>query len=485
MNTPRFDASSRGFRALLVEDDADFRASLARLVERENFTVLEAGSLKEARALLSEDPPDVAFVDPMLPDGSGLDLLSEEYSPRPDFVVVTGNATVRSAVEALRNGAIDFLTKPVDRVRLHAILAHLARTQALRHKLVALRGDLRRLGRFGSMVGRSPAMQAVYELISRIGPTRAGVLITGETGTGKELVAETIHQMSPRAASPFVAVNCAAIAPNVIESELFGHIRGSFTGADRSRMGYFESASGGTLLLDEITEMSEGLQARLLRVIETGRLFRVGTSEPLTVDVRLIAATNRDPEKAIAEGRLREDLYWRLNVCQIDVPPLRERGDDIVMLAEHFLASHNAREGQSKRWSAQALRRLRVYPWPGNVRELRNYVERAAIVGRDVIDEPTPIGEPSDEAMADPTTLLVPVGTPLDEVERNMILATLRLVQGDKPEAARRLGISLKTLYTRLNLYQASGKTKLMSRMEAQARAAVPAEVNDPDRRDP
>jgi DNA-binding NtrC family response regulator len=459
-------ASVNGFRVLVVDDDADFRDSLALLVAREGFTVTEASSIEEARARLVEHPPDVMFVDLKLPDGSGLDLLVTEEGPRPEIVVITGNATIEAAVDALRQGALDFLTKPVDRVRLYAILAHVVRTRELRSKVSNLRSELRHLGRFGPMVGRSPVMQRIYELITKVAPTRASILITGESGTGKELVSETVHQMSPRSEGPFLAVNCGAVAPNVIESELFGHERGSFTGADRGRKGYFEEADGGTLLLDEITEMSADLQVKLLRVIATGKLIRVGASEPITVDVRVIAATNRDPEKAIRQGRLREDLYYRLNVFQIDVPPLRERGDDILMLAEHFLNEFNARESVSKRWSERALRRLQNYNWPGNVRELRNVVERAALLSGDVIEDPG-LPEGALEPAAAPgngSSLVVSVGSPLAEVERAMILATLRQVRGDKREAARRLGISLKTLYNRLSVYQAAGQMEVADR---------------------
>ena len=439
------------FRALVVEDDLDFREGLAHLVAHEGFDVSQAGTLHEARAQLRERSPGVVFVDLALPDGSGFDLLGAGPNPQPDFVVITGTATVEAVDRALRHGAVDFLTKPVDLARLHAILTRL----------------VRRMGRFGPMLGRSLPMQRVYDLISKIAPSQAGVLILGETGTGKELVAQTVHQMSRRTAGPFVAVNCGAISPSVIESELFGHERGSFTGAEHARKGYFEAAHGGTLLLDEITEMPVDLQVKLLRVIESGRLMRVGASEPVVVDVRVLAATNRDPERALRQGRLREDLYWRLNVFQIEVPPLRERGDDILMLAEHFLSEFNLREGTSKKWSERGLRKLAKYSWPGNVRELRNVVQRTAIIARDVVDDP---GLPEDEAEQSPmeegSALQIPVGTPLADVERRMILATLRMVRGDKPEAARRLGISLKTLYTRLNLYQATGRTGVGGQVE-------------------
>src|SRR5262249_52919911 len=415
----------------------------------------QAASLHEARARLGEQRPDTVFVDMVLPDGNGLDLMEGAHSPGPDFVVITGNVTVEAVDQALRQGGDGFLTKPGDPPRLHTILTHL----------------VRRLGRFGPMVGRSLAMQRVYDLISKIAPSHAGVLILGESGTGKELVAETVHQMSRRVAGPFVTVNCGAISPHLIESELFGHERGSFTGAEHARKGYFEAAHGGTLLLDEITEMSADLQVKLLRVIESGRLMRVGGTEPVAVDVRILAASNRDPEQAIRQGRLREDLYWRLNVFQIEMPPLRDRGDDIVMLAEHFLSEFNLREGASKRWSERALRKLPKYSWPGNVRELRNVVQRAAIIARDVIDDPVlPANGVEPSPVSEGSTLVVPVGTPLADVERDMILATMRMVHGDKPEAARRLGISLKTLYTRLNLYHATGKTRVGGRLDSPCR---------------
>ncbi len=448
----RVDPSSANrFRALLVDDDSDFRSSFEALVTREGFSVSQAASVQEAREVLGEERLDAVFVDLSLPDGNGLDLIEGLHDPRPDFVVITGDATVETVDKALRLGAVDYVTKPVDLARLHAILTQV----------------VRRLGRFGPMVGRSPAMQRVYDLIRKIAPSQAGVLILGESGTGKELAAETVHQMSRRAKAPFVTVNCGAISPHLIESELFGHERGSFTGAEHARKGYFEAAHGGTLLLDEITEMSTDLQVKLLRVIESGCLMRVGASEPVTVDVRVLAATNRDPEQAIRQGRLRQDLYWRLNVFQIEMPTLRERGDDIMILAEHFLTGFNQRDGTNKRWSDRGLRKLLGFTWPGNVRELRNVVQRAAIISPEVIDDP---GLPVDASLAakvgEGSALVLPVGTPLADVERDMILATLHMVRGDKPEAARRLGISLKTLYTRLNLYQAARQTRVEGRVE-------------------
>jgi DNA-binding NtrC family response regulator len=291
------------------------------------------------------------------------------------------------------------------------------------------------------------------------------VFVTGESGTGKELVAQTVHSMSKRRDRPFLAVNCGAISPNLIESELFGHEKGSFTGADRRRSGYFEQADGGTLLLDEITEMPIELQVKLLRVLETGVVNRVGSTATVPIQVRVIAASNRDPQEAVSEGMLREDLLYRLCVFPIHLPPLRERGDDVELLAEFFLAEVNGKEETAKRWSDTALQRLREFDWPGNVRELRNVVERAAILADEQIrpeDLPLRTGNCASagkaEAVADedPTVLRVRAGTPIAEVERRLILATLEQLDGDKKRAAELLGIGLKTLYNRLAVYNAA-----------------------------
>jgi DNA-binding NtrC family response regulator len=458
-------------KALVVDDNPDFRASMALLVQREGFAVDEAESLATARERLASHAADVVLIDLGLPDGDGLELVRDEEYAGAAFVVITGNASIDSAVSALREGAADYLTKPVDRARLKSVLAHVSRQRALRAEVSSLRGELRELGRFGALIGRSKPMQEVYDLIARVAPTSATVFVTGESGTGKELVAETVHAMSKRRNGPFVAVNCGAISPTLIESELFGHERGSFTGADRRRRGYFEQADGGTLFLDEITEMPIELQVKLLRVLETGGVTRVGSTESLPVDVRVIAASNRDPQKAVEEGILREDLLYRLCVFPIHLPPLRERGEDIVVLAEHFLAAVNRKEGSSKRWSESALAQLSTFEWAGNVRELRNAVERAAILADSVIRvEDLPAGQrPSYAAASTPapaadgeesTVLRVEVGESIADAERRLILATLAQLDGDKKRAAEVLGISLKTLYNRLAVYAAAQSGK-------------------------
>jgi DNA-binding NtrC family response regulator len=446
----------RPSRVLIVEDDANLRAALAALVSREGALAEEAATLEEARKRLAEAPFDAALVDLTLPDGSGLDLLGDSGARgTPEYVVVTGDGTAETAVQALRRGALDYLTKPVDRARLRSVLAHVDRTRGLEEEALGLRSQLREFGRFGGLVGRSEVMQKVYELIERVAPTDASVLVTGESGTGKELVAQTVHRLSRRRSRALVAVNCGAISPALIESELFGHEKGSFTGADRRRIGFFESADGGTLFLDEVTEMPQDLQVKLLRVLEAGAITRVGATEAIPLSVRTIAASNRDPAEAVARGQLREDLLYRLNVFPVELPPLRARGEDLVLLAEHFLAEVNARESSHKEFTQRALARLRALAWPGNVRELKNAVERAAILADERIDVDALPAAPREVPIAEDTTLPVRIGTPIGEVERLVVLATLESVGGNKRRAAELLGISLKTLYSRLGVYRA------------------------------
>jgi DNA-binding NtrC family response regulator len=442
--------------ALVVDDDANFLLPLAELVEREGFTTSVASSLKDARMLLRTKPPDLVLLDLFLPDGSGIDLLQEiDPGSATEVILTTAHASVDTAVEALRKGASDYLTKPLDMARLRTVLAGVLRAHALREEVGSLRAELRKLGHFGSLVGASLPMQKIYDLISRVAPTDATVLVTGESGTGKELVAETLHALSRRRKGPFLPVNCGAISPTLIESELFGHERGSFTGADRTHKGYFERAAGGTVFLDEITEMPIELQVKLLRVLESGAVMRLGGERPLPVDVRVVAATNRAAEDAVAQGKLREDLLYRLKVFPLQLPPLRERGDDVELLAENFLALLNKAEGTAKKFTRDAMQQLRAHSWPGNVRELKNSVHHIFILAdTDIGVDSLP---PNLSGATEPTaaSLHIKVGLPLAEVDRRVILATLNECQGDKRRAAEMLGVSLKTLYNRLNLYRA------------------------------
>jgi two-component system, NtrC family, response regulator HydG len=450
------------FSALIVEDDAGLRDSLGLLVSREGYDVRYAADRSQAQRMLAEAPADVVLLDIGLPDGDGIELLrDQELAARCDFIVMTGNASVETAVQALRVGTLDYLTKPVDRDRLRTLLAAVARTRQYRAEARGLRDELRQLGRFGRLVGRSPAMHRVFDLIERVAPTEAGVLLTGESGTGKELAAETIHLLSRRRSGAFLGVNSSAVSSTLIESELFGHEKGSFTGADARRRGYFEEASGGTLFLDEITDMPMDLQAKLLRVLETSAVLRVGASDTVPVDVRVVAATNRDAARAVRDGKLREDLYYRLNVFPIAMPPLRDRSEDVELLADHFLDRVNARDKTTKRWSPEAIEKLISHNWPGNVRELKNAVERAAIladsvIGPDLIAITGGRSKPSGPGQG--SVLHVPVGSSLEETERRLILATLAELNGDKRRTAETLGIGLKTLYTRLSIYEAAGR---------------------------
>jgi DNA-binding NtrC family response regulator len=442
--------------ALLVDSDRLSLAALATLLEREGFQVRTVETLEKACVEARNDPFDLVLCDLALPDGSGLELLSALDPARPtDLVFIGANGSVDNVVEAFRGGAIDYLSKPVDLKRLKKILSTVKRASMLRRQVDSLRDELRSLGRFGTMIGASAAMQRVYDLVQRVAPTDATVLVTGETGTGKELVAETVHALSQRAAKPLVPVNCGALAPSLIESEFFGHERGSFTGAERKHRGVFERADGGTLFLDEITEMSLELQVRLLRVLESGVVMRIGGDEPIQVNVRIVAATNRDPAQAVAEGKLREDLLYRLLVFPIELPALRDREGDVELLARHFLEEHRCGAATPQHFSEAALAKLRRHAWPGNVRELKHVVERASILAGETIDaDAIPLGE--DPPLVKQPALSLEVGAPIAEMERRLILATLEHCEGRKGRAAEVLGISLKTLYSRLNRYNAA-----------------------------
>jgi DNA-binding NtrC family response regulator len=434
--------------ALIVDDDPTSRSALADLIARDGFTTSLASSLAEAREHF--DPvPDLVLVDLVLPDGSGMELLSEPtIAQQSDIVLITGHGSVESSVNAMRLGAVDYLTKPLDTQKLQGILTRHSQPPS---------GQTRQ--GFGRLIGNSPPMQKLFSAMARIAPTDATVLIIGESGTGKELVAQTLHELSPRAAGPYLAVNCGAVSPNLIESELFGHEKGSFTGATRQHTGFFERAHGGTLFLDEVTEMPLDLQVRLLRVLETRSVSRVGSTDTIHTDVRVIAATNRDPYQAVKAGKLREDLLYRLQVVPLHVPPLRERKGDISLLTSHFLAQLNEKGQTNKVFSPSALERMERYDWPGNVRELCNVVQRAWILAdgraitQPVLQRETVLGTVSPAA----TGFQVTVGESLADVERRLILHTVQRCR-TREEAARILKISTKTLYNKLRVYEAGAR---------------------------
>ncbi len=370
-------------KTLIVEDDASLRKSLETAIRDLGGEPRGVGTARQASDALRESPPHLLIVDISLPDGDGLEILREARQAVPDIdaIVITGSSAIDHAIEALRAGAADYLLKPLRPPQLEAVYQRVAERRRLEGELDELRTELQETGRLGEMVGRSEAMQTVFESLRKVARTAAPVLISGASGSGKEVAARTIHRLSRRAGKPFVAFNCGAVSPTLIESELFGHERGSFTGADKRRVGYFEEANEGTLFLDEITEMSAELQVRLLRVLEEKSLRRVGGAQEIRVDVRLLSATNRDPEAAMRDGKLREDLYYRLNVFPLRLPALRDRREDIPVLAEHFLREIDQQEQSGvKHFEPAAIQLLQARDWPGNVRELRNMVHRAYIL---------------------------------------------------------------------------------------------------------
>ena len=458
---------------LIVDDDVDSATSLGALVAGDSFTVALAHTLRDARKQIALQQPDIVLLDLRLPDGNGMDLFADpQLVVNSEVVLITGHASLETSIQALRLGAADYLIKPINLRQLQGVLSRFMKPAALKAEVADLTANVAQSGHFGHLWGRAPAMLRVYEQISRVAGTGVTVFITGESGTGKELVAQTVHGLSRRRKQPFLAVNCGAISPNLIESEIFGHEKGSFTGADRQHRGFFERANGGTLFLDEITEMPLDLQVKLLRVLETGRFMRVGSTQSQEADVRLVAATNRLPMQAVESGKLREDLLYRLNVFPIEVPPLRDRLSDVPLLAEHFLRAIAQQEGKAKRFMPIALERLSVYHWPGNVRELRNAVQRAYVMAvEDLIDEEwlpqplgdggvplvaqaAPAGEPAPSA-AGGDSVTLPIGTSMAQAERLLIQATLRHYDHHKERTAAALGISLKTLYNRLKEYAA------------------------------
>jgi DNA-binding NtrC family response regulator len=445
--------------ALAVDDDPNFLNALAELIEAQGFTTNTATTLQDARERLLHKRPDIALIDLRLPDGSGMELLRElERTRTTEVIMITGHADVDSAVEALRIGATDYLTKPLDMARLKEILARVAQEDLSLTPETSPVEEAEKSGRLGLLLGASEVMLDVYRQMVRVAPTDATVFFIGESGTGKDVASQTLHALSARSEEAYLPLNCGAITPTLIESELFGHERGSFTGANKRHKGYFERAHDGTLFLDEISEMPIELQVKLLRVLETGELVRIGGDQTVEVDVRVLAATNRDPHEAMREGKLREDLLYRLSVFPIHMPPLRERGDDVDLLADFFLTQLNEQTESEKGFSDDARETLRAYPWPGNVRELKNVVHRAFIMADDEVDAAC-LPSRMRGGAGGARNLSLAVGTSIADAERRLILATLEQQAGDKKRTADLLGVSLKTLYNRLNAYKEAGES--------------------------
>lgn len=444
----------QGDKILVVDDEKAAREGLCALLSSWGYRTEAASKDQEAISGVRRFRPDAAVVDLVMPGMGGLELLKvlKEEAPFLSVIMLTAHGDIDSAVRAIKEGADDFLTKPVDIKRLEMALSKaLERSRHVR-EIHLLRARLREAGYFGRMVGASAPMRAVYRTIEQAAGSDASVIIYGESGTGKELVARTLHELSPRRDGPFVALNCAALPESLLESEIFGHERGAFTGAVARRIGYFELAQGGTLLLDEICDMPINLQSKLLRVLEEKRLRRLGGEKEVQLDVRVLVCSSRAPATALAEGLLREDLYYRLSVFTIGLPPLRERKEDIVLLVQAFVEEMNSQTGKKVlSLDNQALVLVQQYGWPGNVRELRNVIQRAVIVSSSelVTNEDLPSHIIRGMPLLDTQTSLAP-GMTLEEAEYRLISKTLEITGNNKSQAAKMLGISLRTLYNKL-----------------------------------
>jgi len=458
-------------KVLIVEDEQNARDGLAEMVGAWGYRTETARDGLEGLEKTASWSPGIVITDLKMPRLDGMELL-ERLAAQPQamaVIVLTAQGSIDSAVEAMKMGAYDYIQKPVDPTRLRAILQNASRQRETQRELEVTRRQLRDAGALGNLAGSSKKMQEIFHLIERVAPSTASVLITGESGTGKELVARTVHELSPRKDKPFLAINCSAIPETLIESEIFGHEKGAFTGALERRAGCFELAEEGTLLLDEIGEMPVGTQAKLLRVLEDRKLRRLGSKVETQIDVRVLAATNKEPEEAVAQGYLRNDLYYRLNVFNIHMPPLREHKEDMPQLVETLLKDMNVKHNRKVSVISEAvLQQFQSYSWPGNVRELRNTLERAVILCEGGVVEtkhlPPGFGTTSARpSLGESNTVRVGVGTTVEEAERLLILKTLESTHNNKTRAAEILGISLKTLHNKLKEYGGTGGAPVTS----------------------
>ncbi len=455
-------------RVLVVDDDESHAEAVAESLERVGYECVVAATGREGLRLIEEQNFDIVLTDLLMDEVGGMEILAKSKQELPDaeVVILTGHNTAKAAVLAMQAGATTYLTKPLDIIELRTVADKVSQSQRLARSNIELRRQLNEKFGFEGVVGNSPLMHTVVERLRQIAPTSATVLITGESGTGKELVAKALHTNSPRRTKPFVALNCAALSENILESELFGHIRGAFTGADRERKGWFEHANGGTMFLDEVGDIPLSTQVKLLRVLESGEIVRVGTNEPIRVNVRLISATNRDLKEGIASGSFRQDLYHRLKVVSIHLPPLRSRREDIALLTETFVKQFTASHAKTVTAMTPAARKaLLAYAWPGNVRELKNVIESMVVVDFDGILDVDDL--PEDlivQAPGNPAELPGAAGTgsiggghllgrSLEDVEKHFIAETLKLTGGNREETAKLLGIGERTLYRKIKEY--------------------------------
>jgi DNA-binding NtrC family response regulator len=443
-------------RIVVVDDELNIREALVTLLEKKQYQVRGAGTAEEALEGLESAPADLILTDLKMPGMGGMEFLRrlKQRWPEIEVLVMTAFGSIETAVEAMRCGAYDYITKPIDRERLAVVVEKALERHALACENKQLKDRLETRTRFDQMIGESEPMQRLYSLVEMVADSDVTVLLTGESGTGKELVARAIHHKSHRANGPFVTLNCGALPENLFESELFGYEKGAFTGAATNKMGRFELADGGTLLLDEIGELSLKSQVDFLRVLETKEFRRLGGTKIVKVDARIIAATNRNLEAAVREGEFREDLYYRLNVVPLHLPPLRERGDDIPLLTDRFMAEFAAQHHrQPKEIARQAMRLLRLYAWPGNIRQLRNLIERLVVTVKSAVIEPEHLPEEIQASREDTRTMVVSLGSPLKDIEMEAIRRTLVEVTNHREKAAKLLGISLRALHYKIKAY--------------------------------
>jgi DNA-binding NtrC family response regulator len=442
---------------LIVDDEESIRDSMGQVLRKEGYTVREAVEGKAGLSLFSSETFEVVFLDLKLPGIKGMDVLSQikEASPETPVVIITGYASIESAVEAMKRGAFDYMPKPFTPEELRVITRRALERRKLLYENIYLRQELEAKAEFEMVVGKSKAMREVLDIVCRVSPTESTVLITGESGTGKELIAREIHRHSLRREAPFVVVDCGALVETLFESELFGHVKGSFTGAHETKHGRFEVADGGTIFFDEISNIGLNIQAKLLRVIQEREVNRIGSSKPIKVDVRILAATNENLADGVRKGKFREDLFYRLSVVPIHLPPLRERREDVPLLVEHFLHKYNKRAKKSiENVSSRAVKALAEYDWPGNIRELENTIERAVVLSKgDGIE----LEDLMYHGISASSAILGPIGgkyKTLEEMEKEYIRSVLRTQYGNKTRAAELLGIDRKTLWAKIKKYK-------------------------------
>ncbi len=449
-------APNKQFRILVVDDDRDMRDSLAEVLSDEGYTVETCHTGTDALGIVEKSHPDLLITDLIMNGMQGMELLraAKQRDPHLAVVVITAFGTIESAVEAMRHGAFYYLTKPFKSMDLLLLVERALEEQSLRTEVQRLRREVENHYQFDNIIGKSAAMQRVFSVLTRLQESQIDVLLTGESGTGKDLVARSLHYQSPRKEGPFVPVNCAALPDQLLESELFGYVRGAFTDARGDKKGLFVEAHGGTLFLDEVGELPLAVQAKLLREIEDKEIRPLGATKSEKVDVRIIAATNRDLKQAVAEGKFREDLFYRLNVIEIHLPPLRERPEDVPVLIQHFM-ERSTQPTQAKRFSAEALRVLLTYDWPGNVRELKNAVERALVLcqGEEITEADLPPALTMSKGETATLRAAFLSGRSLADIERDYILIGMELTSDNKKSVADTLKIDRKTLYRRLDEY--------------------------------